>query len=238
MTKRNPNAGPSGKRYDWSGVPTLVAAGKTSAEIARIVGCTTPAASAWLLRREIHADRKCKTTLDRFGCSVEVARALNGGKPLNVAGCPASHYRMSWRAAEKRGVGWEFTFPEWIAVWEGAGGLHLRGRRPADLCMARHGDTGPYSRSNVTIKTTRENIQESFVNVKRRKAALKPVGNGRGWCYCPRQTKRPYMVSICNRTVGCFPTEQEARAAYLTEAARVNASRGFVSTPTDQPQGA
>lgn len=26
MTKRNPNAGPSGKRYDWSGVPALVAA--------------------------------------------------------------------------------------------------------------------------------------------------------------------------------------------------------------------
>lgn len=227
MTKRNPNAGPSGNRYDWSGATALVAVGKTSSEIARIVGCTTTAASAWLLRREIRIDRKCKTTLDRYGCSVEVARALNGGKPLNTTGYPASNYRFSWRAAEMRGISWEFTFPEWMAVWEEAGGLHLRGRRPADLCMARNGDAGPYSRANVTIKTTRENIQESYVNVKRRKAAPGPVGYGRGWCYCPKQTKRPYMVSICNRTVGCFPTEQEARSAYLAEASRINASRGF-----------
>jgi hypothetical protein len=118
-------------------------------------------------RRGIRPPQRRQSTEARYGCSRDEARRLNGGAPLNTVGSPASNYRFAWRAAEKRGIGWDMTFPEWMAVWESAGGLRLRGRRSSDLCMARHGDAGPYRIGNVTIVTARQNCQERWQNKPR-----------------------------------------------------------------------
>lgn len=227
MTKKRQGAGPSGKRYDWTGVLQMIASGATLAQIARKVGCNPESVHTWAKRRGLVVRRHAVATTDeRYGCTNAEARALNGGVPLNRPGHPASHYRDAWRSAAKRGIGWEFTFPTWLQVWNDAGGLHLRGQRPTDLCMARNGDKGPYSVGNVQIKTTRDNVLESFENIVRRKPALKAVGLGRGWTYVPRQTTNPYLVQICNTFVGCYPDESSARGAYLDAACRINSARG------------
>ena len=165
MTKRNPNAGPSGNRAkDWSVVYTLLAQNLTVSEIANAFGVTDCAAGAWLRRRGLKAAVKSKSTEERYGCSNEEARRLNGGAPLNTAGFPASHYRLAWRQAAMRGIAWEFTFPEWMRVWQESGKFHLRGRGADGYCMARHGDIGPYRADNVSFITVRQNSKDRWVN--------------------------------------------------------------------------
>jgi hypothetical protein len=225
MTKRNPNAGPSGKRYDWSAVPELAASGATCAEVARVVGCTPTAVAAWTKRRGITLALPVRaSTEDRYGCSLEVARRLNGGLPLNTTGAPASRYRDAWRRADVRDIAWEMTFPEWMQIWREAGGLELRGREPDALCMARHGDTGPYRIGNVSIITTRQNSQDGLKN-KPRKIPPRMPGYGRGYFYDSRQTRRPYRVEVCGRYIDSFATETEAVSAYRAAASAAKEGR-------------
>jgi hypothetical protein len=62
-------------------------------------------------------------------------------------------------AAWKRGIAFEFTFPEWVAWWEkhlGDDWLQLRGL----YVMARWYDDGPYAAHNVKCILARENSAE------------------------------------------------------------------------------
>lgn len=56
-------------------------------------------------------------------------------------------------------IGWEFTFEEWLDVWQSSGKLHLRGTFAGGYVMARNDDIGPYSRDNVKIITHSENCK-------------------------------------------------------------------------------
>ena len=69
-------------------------------------------------------------------------------------------YSMQRSNARTRKIEWEFTFFGWLETWLNSGKLAQRGRLPDQYCMARFEDRGPYSRDNVKIITTRENLAE------------------------------------------------------------------------------
>ena len=65
--------------------------------------------------------------------------------------------------AGRRGIGWEFNYPQWIKKWKESGHWGKRGRREREYVMARYGDTGPYSYENTKIITQAENLSEGNV---------------------------------------------------------------------------
>lgn len=71
---------------------------------------------------------------------------------------PKGKYSVQKTSAKQRGIAWEFTFETWWNVWEKV--FHLRGPGPEQLCMARIGDIGPYSPTNIKLITNRENDRE------------------------------------------------------------------------------
>jgi hypothetical protein len=64
-----------------------------------------------------------------------------------------------WQKAgsKKRGIPWQLTFDEWLSIWKKSGKLHRRGKYREHYVMARYGDTGPYSPTNVYITTIEDN---------------------------------------------------------------------------------
>lgn len=66
-----------------------------------------------------------------------------------------------WHAG-KRGIAWELSFDEWMLLWDGK--FHLRGKGKGKLCMARYGDEGPYSISNVYITKNEINNLDQTLN--------------------------------------------------------------------------
>lgn len=105
-------------------------------------------------------DRRLARDKHRFGCEPETVLALNQG--LKVADKQSLAYKFNTHRvnASKRGIEWEFTFPEWIALWENSGHLHERGR--PGYCMARFNDIGPYSKTNVYFTTIGGNVADYF----------------------------------------------------------------------------
>lgn len=77
-------------------------------------------------------------------------------------GSPMERYIRQRNSARKRGIEWRFTFPQWWAAWQESGKWAQRGRG-AGYCMARHGDSGPYSPENVYICTIGENFSHSYL---------------------------------------------------------------------------
>jgi hypothetical protein len=67
--------------------------------------------------------------------------------------------------ASRRGVIFLMTFEEWWSVWQTSGKWEQRGRRRGQYVMARFGDAGPYSISNVRICTAEENQAEQGANI-------------------------------------------------------------------------
>lgn len=66
--------------------------------------------------------------------------------------------------AKRRKIEWMFTFEEWCEVWKLSGKWDQRGRGKGKYVMARHGDVGPYEKTNVSIKLCEENSQEAAAN--------------------------------------------------------------------------
>jgi|GEM_PF-1884428 len=67
-------------------------------------------------------------------------------------------YQQQRSTAGLRGIAWDITFDEWWGIWQPY--WHLRGRGKNGLCMARHGDAGPYSPSNVYLTTNLGNMKD------------------------------------------------------------------------------
>lgn len=101
-----------------------------------------------------------------FGCSVADALELNAGKELRDASSLAMAYSSQRQSAKTRSIEWQFTFKEWVDVWEASGKLSLRGVGRGRYVMARHGDEGPYHKSNVSIVlatiNSRDGIETRF----------------------------------------------------------------------------
>lgn len=73
--------------------------------------------------------------------------------------------------AKRRGIPFLFSYQEWLEVWENSGHLHHRGRGRDKFCMARFGDSGPYSKANVKIIKFSENITEGHLGKRKPKIA-------------------------------------------------------------------
>lgn len=154
----------------------LFLSGKTLAEAGRGFGITrerarqivaangvAPADGGWRLvasiKRENRKSELEEKSIKKYGFSRdEMTQHRSSGAILA--------YRTQRNNAAKRGIKWEFIFKDWWDVWQASGHWHERGRG-FDYVMARHGDVGPYSPSNVYICTQDQNMRD-YNNIKRR----------------------------------------------------------------------
>lgn len=125
---------------------------------------------------------------------------------------PADAFRVQRAAAMRRGIGWEFDFASWLAVWEASGYLDQRGRGMGRYVMARNGDAGPYSAHNVRIITNEANSREARANhpFTFAEKCQQQIGKGRGWT----SVKGRFQVMCGKKYVGLFASEMEAVKAY------------------------
>lgn len=80
---------------------------------------------------------------------------------------PREAYNDQRKSAIRRGVGWQFTFEEWVSWWEanlGPDWFRLRGHKTDQYVMARKGDKGPYTKSNVRCALVQDNHNEYNLN--------------------------------------------------------------------------
>ena len=126
---------------------------------------------------------------------------------------PREKYAKQKAAARERGIPWLFTFETWLDVWSRSGKLELRGVGRGRYVMARFGDVGPYSPTNVEIVTHEQNAKDSRSNHPESSLTLsrRAIGKGKGWTL--RKNGR-YDVSCAKRYVGTFRTQEEAEVAY------------------------
>lgn len=211
----------SHRKEKASAVIALANAGTPVRRISELTGYSGSGV-AKILRR--HGVTGVEQTAARiYGCGVAQAVALNGGERLQAPGSMAQRYRTQRISAGKRGIQWEITFPEWMAVWLDSGKLEQRGVGASKYCMARHGDTGPYKVGNVSIQTNqvngREGIKKAHATMRIRNTWGRTLGTGRGWTFLPNARKKPYQVVVGPKYIGTYATRADAEAAY---AAAVN----------------
>lgn len=98
------------------------------------------------------ARRNC---LHQYGCTVEEALALNDGFEYSAKGSPMDKFRGQRWMAERRGTGWNFTFPQWKGMWDASGKWGERGTGPGQYRMVQIDSKGPYSVENIVIRQSR-----------------------------------------------------------------------------------
>jgi hypothetical protein len=167
-----------------------------------------------------------------YGCSREVVLALNGGQKTYLAGSKAFAFKCQRQNAKHRGVAWEITFPEWVAVWDASGKWAERGRKRGQYVMARYGDVGPYRVGNVEIQQTNENVKDWNDRGGAMRITLAMIGKGRGWYYHagPKTPQgRPYRANFRGMTLGHYATPDEARAVYIAAVSNFRAQQSTQS---------
>jgi hypothetical protein len=151
--------------------------------------------------------------------------ALNDGLPLSVLGTKRRSYLMQRRQAGLRGVPWEFTFEEWVRVWEESGKWSQRGSKKGQFVMARHGDVGPYNTGNVSIVTAETNNIDGASRRKNPFGNLTRVGTGAGYTFCrDRRDGLHYNAKFRHKSLGFYATPDEAAAVYRAAVAAYLAS--------------
>lgn len=167
-------------------------------------GITAKDGGAAVARKEkavLVAQKKDVDALHRFGCTFDELKAY---KRTGVH-VPYSAQR---RSAERRGIPWAISLPDWVSVWEASGKMHLRGKGAGKYVMSRPGDVGAYEVSNVTIKLGSENNSEATAQwIGKPKKALVGVHllypNG----------PNPWMAKYKGKSLGVFKTAEEASYA-------------------------
>lgn len=79
-------------------------------------------------------------------------------------------YEQHRRGAKARGIGFDLSFAEWLAVW--GDDLDQRGRGRDQLGMCRVMDKGPYAVGNVFIGTPKRNAHTRRLVTADRKIKL------------------------------------------------------------------
>jgi hypothetical protein len=74
---------------------------------------------------------------------------------------PRGQYIRHKMNAKARGVPFQLTYRQWLAVWTLSGKWRRRGSRPRQYVMCRKGDRGPYAIGNVYIATNAHNAREA-----------------------------------------------------------------------------
>lgn len=91
-------------------------------------------------------------------------------------------FQMHRWNAKRRGIPFLFTFDQWVAWWMTGDRWSRRGRTKDALVMARPGDTGPYSPSNVVCISHHENrCIEPIFNMSESRKQRKRLLMKRSW---------------------------------------------------------
>ena len=69
-------------------------------------------------------------------------------------------YTAQRLGAKRRGIDWQLTFDSWMTWWQSTGHYHERGVCKGGYVMARFGDTGPYSLTNIKCILATDNVAE------------------------------------------------------------------------------
>lgn len=72
-----------------------------------------------------------------------------------------SKFQTQKCAAAKRGIQWDLTFEQWWDWWQASGHWDERGKMGHNYVMARYGDRGPYTVSNIYCSTVADNISQA-----------------------------------------------------------------------------
>ena len=117
-------------------------------------------------RAEIRA-AKIKRAEALCGCSFELIAELGEGytpyASIQMAPfSPLAKWTQQMRSAISRGIEWKMPLADWWRIWQESGKWEQRGRGQG-YCMARHGDSGPYSPDNVYICTIAQNFSDSYI---------------------------------------------------------------------------
>lgn len=122
------------------------------------VGDKVDAARARNERRETYWRAKWGMSLADYAAHVD-----QYGSTVDPAS-PMSKYKQQRGNAKRRGIAWNFTFPEWWGAWQESGKWDQRALTKDGYVMARWGDGEvPYSVGTVHICTQSENAKESFI---------------------------------------------------------------------------
>lgn len=76
-------------------------------------------------------------------------------------GSPFTRFVCQRKNARHRKVKWDISFNDWWRIWQESGHYEKYGRGHGKYCMARWGDSGPYSKDNVKIIASDDNNSEA-----------------------------------------------------------------------------
>ena len=110
--------------------------------------------------RDAAIDARC---LKKHGCTFAQYRGLMlAGRKTSRDRGPVGAFCRQRQNARSRRIGWELKLWDWWMIWQESGKWEQRGRGQG-YCMARKGDTGPYSKDNVYICTIGQNFSDSYL---------------------------------------------------------------------------
>lgn len=138
---------------------------------------------------------------------------------------PFARFKQQRWGASGRGIEWQLTFDEWLAIWKESGHFAARGKRAGQYVMGRRGDVGPYSKDNVYICLFTQNVADAFRFDPSKHPGKIRLGEGRGWTLLPRGRKR-YQVVLSKKYIGVFATPAEAEVAYQRAVSEIRVSHG------------
>lgn len=118
-------------------------------------------------------ERMERRSLLRWGLTLDQYRAISCEfGPPSLSKSPLKKFAQQRCSSRQRGIEWQFTFTDWWRIWQESGHWQERGRGQG-YCMARYGDSGPYSPDNVYICTVGQNFSDSYlIDHPRRKRSV------------------------------------------------------------------
>lgn len=85
----------------------------------------------------------------------------HGPEIVNGKWTPWGQFAQQRRDAKGRRIPFLLNFEQWLQIWEQSGVFSKRGSKKGQYVMARYGDSGPYSITNVKIILCEENHCEA-----------------------------------------------------------------------------
>jgi DNA-binding CsgD family transcriptional regulator len=96
-----------------------------------------------------------------YGCGYAEAKRLNFGMQFADIGSPAYAYMRDRCNHTRHGGIFALTFPQWISLFESAGGIWNRGRFAGGLVLGRIDKSGDFVMGNVHVITLDENCRDT-----------------------------------------------------------------------------
>jgi len=191
-------------------------------QILKIEGITSKQGGAHIRRLDSEKsqtiaikEKKNKKCIATYGCTTDELTRLNDGEISSKKQSKAQKFKKQLNNARLRGVVFNLTFPQWVAVWEESGLYDARGRGKSGYCMARYGNTGAYEIGNVyiasVIENSRDGIKVAHDNNKKFNRINNRCGKGKGWV---RNARGRYEAKFRNKYIGSFKTQVEAEMCY------------------------